>query len=153
MRPSSQPVPPADCTSEVFYANAHRRAEPVRGGERRCPRSPRKRCGSAERSRLAAKLGSAGEASCPDLSMKMDEILGQAAWDCPLARRGGMAPPAAALPARPGASLNNFPRVAGLLSGRSTPKSCTATLLFRPRSFSGRHDADVDFVTTHILLR
>ena len=54
------------------------------------------------------------------------------------ARRDG-APAAAALPARPGASLDNLPRLAGLLSGRSTPKSCTTTLLFRPRSFSGRH--------------
>ena len=54
------------------------------------------------------------------------------------ARRDG-APAAAALPARPGASVENFPRLAGLLSGRSTPKSCTTTLLFRPRSFSGRH--------------
>ena len=49
------------------------------------------------------------------------------------ARRDG-APAAAALPARPGASLGSFPRLAGLLSGRSTPKSCTTTLLFRPRS-------------------
>ena len=54
------------------------------------------------------------------------------------ARRDG-APAAAALPARPGASLGSFRRLAGLLSGRSTPKSCTTTLLFRPRSFSGRH--------------
>ena len=53
------------------------------------------------------------------------------------ARRDG-APAAAALPARPGASLGNFPRLAGLLSGRSTLKSCTTTLLFRPQSFSGR---------------
>ena len=44
---------------------------------------------------------------------------------------------ASARPAR--ASLDKFPRLAGLLSGRSTPKSCTTTLLFRPRSFSGRH--------------
>mgnify|MGYP003323519571 CR=1 FL=1 len=54
------------------------------------------------------------------------------------ARRDG-APAAAALSARPGASLGSFRRLAGLLSGRSTPKSCTTTLLFRPRSFSGRH--------------
>ena len=40
------------------------------------------------------------------------------------ARRDG-APAAAALPARPGATLNNLPRLTGLLSGRSTPKSCT----------------------------
>ena len=53
------------------------------------------------------------------------------------ARRDG-APAAAALPARPGASLSNSPRLTGLLSGRSTPKSCTTTLLFRPRSFRGR---------------
>ena len=54
------------------------------------------------------------------------------------ARRDG-APAAAALTVRPGASLSYFPRLTGLLSGRSTRKSCTTTLLFRPRSFSGRH--------------
>ena len=43
------------------------------------------------------------------------------------ARRDG-APAAAALPARPGASLENFPRLARLLSGRSTPKSCPSSL-------------------------
>ena len=40
------------------------------------------------------------------------------------ARRDG-APAAAALPARPGASLNNLPHLTELLSGRSTVKSCT----------------------------
>ena len=48
------------------------------------------------------------------------------------ARRDG-APAAAALPARPGASLNNSLWLTGLLPGRSTPKSCTTTLLFRLR--------------------
>ena len=39
---------------------------------------------------------------------------------------------ATALPARPGASLGNFLRLAGLLYGRATPKSCMTTLLFPP---------------------
>ena len=70
----------------------------------------------------------------------------------PLARRGGMAPPRRRrCPPGPGASLSYFLRLTELLSGRSTPKSCTTTLLFRPRSFRGRHaerrpaqDADHD---------
>ena len=64
------------------------------------------------------------------------------------ARRDG-APAAAALPARPGASLSYFPRLAGRLSGRSTLKSCTTTLLFRPRSSGSAADMqNVDFVKT-----
>ena len=52
------------------------------------------------------------------------------------ARRDG-APAAAALPARPAASLktlNNFARLTGLLSGRSTPKSCTTCCSSAPGS-------------------
>ena len=49
------------------------------------------------------------------------------------ARRDG-APAAAALPARPGASLGSFRRLAGLLSGRSTPKSCTTCCSSAPGS-------------------
>ena len=49
------------------------------------------------------------------------------------ARRDG-APAAAALPTRPGASLDNFPRLTGLLSGRSTPKSCTTCCSSAPGS-------------------
>ena len=49
------------------------------------------------------------------------------------ARRDG-APAAAALPARPGASLSYFPRLTGLLSGRATPKSCTTRCSSAPGS-------------------
>ena len=49
------------------------------------------------------------------------------------ARRDG-APAAAALTARPGASLDNFPRLTGLLSGRATPKSCTTCCSSAPGS-------------------
>ena len=49
------------------------------------------------------------------------------------ARRDG-APAAAALTARPGASLDNFPRLTGLLSGRSTRKSCTTCCSSAPGS-------------------
>ena len=62
------------------------------------------------------------------------------------ARRDG-APAAAALPARPGASLGSFRRLAGLLSGRSTPKSCTTCCSSAPGSAPVDRASHVLFTT------